>query len=148
MSDFQPNLNEVSHFLKLIFAGLERWHDDETLQGLFRQHLICIFEFDFPEHYGEVLQALLQSCKAQKIQVNVIMDIINSFFTRSSCDRVESASQPDVFNQVRKFAANQKLFDFKSVRFSKVCFIWFSWMTNIYIADNGNYENVSRILSS
>ncbi|CAD7085229.1 unnamed protein product [Hermetia illucens] len=115
VSDFQPNLNEVSHFLKLIFAGLERWHDDETLQGLFRQHLICIFEFDFPEHYGEVLQALLQSCKAQKIQVNVIMDIINSFFTRSSCDRVESASQPDVFNQVRKFAANQKLFDFKSI---------------------------------
>lgn len=82
-----------------------------------RRHLIHIFEYDFPEHYGEVLQLILVSCSEQKILPSVLNELINSIYKLADCNGIEIAttniSATKMKESLVNFATAQNIFSFK-----------------------------------
>ncbi|KAG5874036.1 hypothetical protein JTB14_007998 [Gonioctena quinquepunctata] len=109
----QPKLSQRSQFIQSIMKaltslGFEPPPEALTLHGLYRKHLVTVFEYQFPEHYGEVLMHLLKASSGNPetnlLSILVWMDILNSL------------SQPVVLNvnapprdQFRQYAQNQKI---------------------------------------
>lgn len=62
--------------------GLDPPMEALMLHGLYRKHLVTVFEFQFPEHYGEVLMHLLNVSiggpEQNMIALSVWLDILNS----------------------------------------------------------------------
>lgn len=112
-----PKLADISILLKLITSGLENWNHIESslLQDLFRRHLRHIFEFDFPEHYGEVLQIVLRGISEQKLMPIVIVDLLNSLTSRFGCEPFTLEMSNDRIVAVSiDFANKQNLFNYKA----------------------------------
>lgn len=107
---------DISVLLKLIISVLENWNHVESslLQDLFRRHLTHIFEFDFPEHYGEVLQIVLSGISEQKLMPVVIVDL-NSFTCRFGCEPFTLEMSSDKISEISTdFATKQNLFNYKA----------------------------------
>lgn len=82
-----PKLIQRTEFIECIvksltLLGFDPSVDSIMLHGLYRCHLQTMFEFQFPEHYGEILVALLKTSNgsndANLIALNVWLDVINS----------------------------------------------------------------------
>ncbi|KAJ8949813.1 hypothetical protein NQ318_000511, partial [Aromia moschata] len=109
----QPKLSQRSQFIQLVIKalitlGFEPPLEAQMLHGLYRKHLLNVFEYQFPEHYGEVLMHLLKSSNGNPetnlLSKSVWLDILNSL------------SQPIVINlklplrdQLRQYAQHQKM---------------------------------------
>ncbi|XP_055381195.1 ectopic P granules protein 5 homolog isoform X2 [Condylostylus longicornis] len=108
----------LPQLLKLIFNGLENWNKPESgsIQDLFRQHLVCIFNNDFPRNCLEVLQIILNKIAEQKICTVVLLDLLNSLFKKVGCNSLTlESSKTNIEDECIKFANRQNFFDFKTI---------------------------------
>lgn len=117
MEAYQPKLSEINRLLLLVLQGLEAWSqpDSSLLQDLFRRHLVHIFGYDFPQHYGEVMQLVLDRTSDQKLMPVVLLDLLNALFVRSNCAELSlQQSEVRVHELALDFARRQKLFTLKA----------------------------------
>ena len=75
----KPKLIDISNLIQLILRGMELWNyqNSELLQDLLTCHLIKLFEHNFPEHYGDILQNVLMAFSNKRLKPNVINVCIN-----------------------------------------------------------------------
>lgn len=114
----KPKLIDVSNFIQLLLRALELWNhqNSDLLQDLLRCHLVNLFEYRFPEHYGEILQNVLVEFGQQRIKSNVLLDLLNSFYQRVGCTRLtteESISK--LKDDFRNFASKQNILMYNDV---------------------------------
>ncbi|KAJ8984462.1 hypothetical protein NQ317_012528 [Molorchus minor] len=109
----QPKLSHRSQFIQSVIKALTMLGFDppveaQILHGLYRKHLLTVFEFQFPEHYGEVLMHLLKASngnpESNLLSISIWMDVLSSL------------SQPVSVNyklplrdQLRQYAQHQKM---------------------------------------
>lgn len=76
-----------------------------------RRNLVHIFEYDFPEHYGEVLQIILAGCSDQRLMPTVLHDVLVSIYQMAQC------AEPLLFDDeaIVAFATAQQIFPFNVV---------------------------------
>lgn len=83
----QPKLVQRVEFIKLVIQGLtllnfEPVTDSLAVHEIYREHLVCIFEYQFPEHHIDVITGLLNvsqgSGDGESISTKVWYDILNS----------------------------------------------------------------------
>lgn len=116
LQTYQPKLYDINQLLKLVLFGLESWNqsDDEILQDQFRRHLLYIFDHEFPEHYGEVVQLVLDRVSEQKLMPVVLLDLLNSLLKQFDCDQLTLDSSEEKIECVSaEFARRQNLFNLK-----------------------------------
>lgn len=116
---FKPKLVDVTMLLKFILEGLETWAQIQTnpkhakVQLLFRNNFVTIFEHNFPEHYGEVLQIALKTISEQKVMPQVLLDLINSLYRKVDCSAVwETVKYKENFLQ---FANKQNILPYQQL---------------------------------
>ncbi|XP_016985100.2 ectopic P granules protein 5 homolog [Drosophila rhopaloa] len=117
MEAYQPKLSEINRLLMLVLQGLEAWSQPHSslLQDQFRRHLVHIFGYDFPQHYGEVMQLVLDRTSDQKLMPVVLLDLLNALFVRSNCPEFSfEQSEVRVHELALDFARRQKLFTLKA----------------------------------
>lgn len=103
---------------------------------LLRRHLVHIFQYDFPEHYGEVLQTVLIGCSDQRLLPTVLAELLQAIYQLASCpepptfDVLQAAltaeNNPTAVGSdargsgggeyMTTFAVQQQLFGFKAVQ--------------------------------
>lgn len=81
-----------------------------------RRHLIHIFEYDFPEHYGEVLQATIVGCSEQKLNPLVLTELLNSIYKLANCTEPNMMMPNKIIEDITLFATTQQLFSFKAIQ--------------------------------
>ncbi|XP_017477815.1 PREDICTED: ectopic P granules protein 5 homolog isoform X2 [Rhagoletis zephyria] len=116
LENFQPKLNDINELLKLVLQGLECWSqpDSSLLQDQFRRHLVHVFDHDFPQHYGEVLQMVLDRISEQKLMPIVLLDLLNSLLARFKCKTLSiNTKTEEVVEVAIDFARRQNLFNLK-----------------------------------
>lgn len=52
---------------------------------LLRRHLVHIFQYDFPEHYGECLQTVLAGCSDQRLLPSVLGELLQAIYQLAQC---------------------------------------------------------------
>lgn len=78
-----------------------------------RRHLIHIFVFDFPEHYGEVLLIVLRGCSENKLMPSILLELLNTIYKMAQCPEIDAnADNHKIKEDILYFAANQKLFSY------------------------------------
>lgn len=100
----------------MVLQGLECWSQPDSclLQDQFRRHLIHVFNYDFPQHYGEVLQVVLDRISEQKLMPVVLLDLLNSLLERFKCKTISSDAKIDEVVEISiDFARRQNLFNLK-----------------------------------
>ncbi|XP_060530773.1 ectopic P granules protein 5 homolog [Cylas formicarius] len=109
----QPKLSERTRFIEAVVKGLTVLGYDppvETLMlhGLYRKHLLMVFEHQFPEHYGEILVRLLNASDGNSesalIAKTVWLDVLNSLSKPARIDPKTSLR-----DQLRQYAQHQSL---------------------------------------
>lgn len=108
----KPKLIEVSNLIQLIVRGLELWNfqNSELLQDLLRCHLVNLFMYRFPEHYGEVLQCVLTGFSQQRLKACILLDLINSIYSQAGCGKMDTdMSIGRMKDEMRNFASKQTL---------------------------------------
>ncbi|XP_011192881.2 ectopic P granules protein 5 homolog isoform X1 [Zeugodacus cucurbitae] len=116
LENFQPKLSDINQLLQLVLQGLECWSqpDSGLLQDQFRRHLIHVFDYDFPQHYGEVLQMVLDRISEQKLMPVVLLDLLNSLLVRLKCKTLSMDAKIDEVVEISiDFARRQNLFNLK-----------------------------------
>ncbi|KAF7282452.1 hypothetical protein GWI33_002679 [Rhynchophorus ferrugineus] len=107
-----PKLFERSQMIECIVKALSNIGFDPpvealTLHGIYRKHLITLFEHEFPEHYGEVLMHLLKASnghpESNLICKSVWLDIINVL-----SQPVNVTLKGPLREQLRQYAQYQK----------------------------------------
>ncbi|OAD55805.1 Ectopic P granules protein 5 like protein, partial [Eufriesea mexicana] len=74
---------------------------------LFRNHLRLVLLHEFPEHYGEVLSAVLKGSECQNLSLDIWQDLLN---TLSGKSRNTFLAQPSkIRDDIRRYATEQKL---------------------------------------
>ncbi|XP_017037889.1 ectopic P granules protein 5 homolog [Drosophila kikkawai] len=114
---YQPKLSEINRLLLLVLQGLEAWSqpDSSLLQDQFRRHLVHIFGYDFPQHYGEVMQMVLDRVSDQKLLPVVLQDLLNALLVRSNCQELTlDQNELEVHELALDFSRRQKLFTLKA----------------------------------
>lgn len=118
LQNFKPKLIDVSHLIQLILRGLELWYlqNSELLQDLLSCHLVSLFLYQFPEHYGEILQCVLTGFSQQRLKQSVLLDLLNAFYQRVGCAKLD----PDMpigrmKDELRNFASKQNLLIYSNV---------------------------------
>uniref|UniRef100_A0A1Y1N595 Ectopic P granules protein 5 homolog n=2 Tax=Photinus pyralis TaxID=7054 RepID=A0A1Y1N595_PHOPY len=115
----QPKLAQRSQFIELVLKGLTSLNFTPTtesmmLHEMFRKHLLCIFEYQFPEHYGDVLTALLKASHSGAdtgcIAISVWMDIFNSLSLP-----VKLKTNGVVRDQLRQYAHQQQMLQYQEI---------------------------------
>ncbi|KAM7362755.1 ectopic P-granules autophagy protein 5 [Cochliomyia hominivorax] len=117
LDSHHPKLFDINNLLQLVLQGLESWSQPSSslLQDLFRRHLVHIFNYDFPEHYGEVMQMVLDRISDQKLMPIVLLDLLNSLLIKFSCEQVDlNTSQEKLQETSMDFARRQNLFNLKA----------------------------------
>lgn len=91
-----------------------------VLRQVLRRHLIHIFEYEFPEHYGEVIQIVINGSSDQKLMPNVLMDLLKSIYKLANCNGLQNESQMQSTAKLKEdiinFATTQKLLSFKDIQ--------------------------------
>lgn len=109
----EPKLAQRSQFIQSVTKSLSAMGFDPPIQalmlhGLYRKHLLTIFEFQFPEHYGEVIVQVLKASNATTdsslISVNVWLDLLNSL-----AQPVHLNVKTTLRDQLRQYAQYQKM---------------------------------------
>ncbi|XP_053947288.1 ectopic P granules protein 5 homolog isoform X1 [Anastrepha ludens] len=116
LENSQPKLSDINELLQLVLQGLECWSqpDSSLLQDQFRRHLVRIFDYDFPQHYGEVLQMVLDRISEQKLMPIVLLDLLNSLLARFNCKTMSANTKSaEVVDISIDFARRQNLFNLK-----------------------------------
>lgn len=114
----KPKMIDVSHLIQLILRGLELWNlqNSDLLQDLLRCHLVSLFLYQFPEHYGEILQCVLTGFSHQKLKPNVLLDLLNAFYQRVGCAKLDpEMSIGRMKDEMRNFASKQNLLVYSDV---------------------------------
>ena len=114
----KPKLIDVSHLIQLILRGLELWNlqNSELLQDLLRCHLVSLFLYQFPEHYGEILQSVLTGFSHQRLKANVLLDLLNSFYQRVGCAKLDpEMTIGRMKDEMRNFASKQNILIYNDV---------------------------------
>uniref|UniRef100_A0A1A9W6G3 Ectopic P granules protein 5 homolog n=1 Tax=Glossina brevipalpis TaxID=37001 RepID=A0A1A9W6G3_9MUSC len=115
--NYRPKLFDISHLLQLILKGLESWSQpgSNVLQDQFRRHLVHIFNYDFPEHYGEVMQLVLDHISEQKLLPEILLDLLNSLLFNCNCEQLQlTCNSIKVQDISAQFARQQNLFNLKA----------------------------------
>ncbi|XP_012284320.1 ectopic P granules protein 5 homolog isoform X2 [Orussus abietinus] len=108
----RPRLSERSTFIELISkalcnVGLNPVEDKLILHELFRNHLRHVLFHEFPEHYGEVLGAILRGSECQNLSLDVWRDLLGALSGRSkTAGPIHPAKIRD---EIRRYATEQKL---------------------------------------
>ncbi|XP_034484557.1 ectopic P granules protein 5 homolog [Drosophila innubila] len=113
----QPKLSEINRLLSLVLQGLESWSqpDSSLLQDQFRRQLVHIFTYDFPQHYGEVMQLVLDRISDQKLMPVVLLDLLNALLsTANSASLTLNSSEVQLHEVAVDFSRRQKLFTLKA----------------------------------
>ncbi|KAL3265469.1 hypothetical protein HHI36_009673, partial [Cryptolaemus montrouzieri] len=114
-----PKLNQRSQFIEIVIKGLSALGSDPPveammLHGLYRKHLLTVFEFQFPEHYGEILASLLQSSSGTTdvapIAISVWVDVLNSLAHPTQIHIKISLRE-----QLRAYAQNQEKLHYQEI---------------------------------
>ncbi|XP_058795354.1 ectopic P granules protein 5 homolog isoform X2 [Phymastichus coffea] len=109
----RPRLSERSTFIDLIMRalcnmGLQPEDDRLILHELFRNHLRLVLLHEFPEHYGEVLSAILRGSESQSLAMDVWRDLLGAL-----SGRPRNAPPPlhngKVKEEIRRYATEQRL---------------------------------------
>ncbi|XP_044253867.1 ectopic P granules protein 5 homolog isoform X2 [Tribolium madens] len=109
----EPKLNQRSEFIQCVVRalsslGFEPSVESLILHGLYRRHLLTIFEFQFPEHYGDVLINLLKSSNGSSenslLSTSVWLDIVNCL-----AHPVQINYKAPLKDQLRQYTQHQKM---------------------------------------
>ncbi|XP_034112376.2 ectopic P granules protein 5 homolog [Drosophila albomicans] len=114
---YQPKLSEINRLLMLVLQGLESWSqpDSSLLQDQFRRQLVHIFTYDFPQHYGEVMQLVLDRISDQKLMPVVLLDLLNALLSSANSPTLALQSSETLLHELAvDFARRQKLFTLKA----------------------------------
>lgn len=86
--------------------------------------MIDLFEHNHPEHYGEMLQTVLNLTSApshrnnSKIPPEIFSYLLNSLYRRAQCDfSIKNASDTQRIMYFKQYANQQNLLNFKEVGF-------------------------------
>ncbi|KAF5285353.1 hypothetical protein FQA39_LY04452 [Lamprigera yunnana] len=116
----QPKITQRSEFIELVVKGLTTLNftpatESMMLHEVFRNHLLCIFEHQFPEHYGDVLMVLLKasygSSESGCIAISVWIDIFNSLSHPIKL-KINGTGARD---QLRQYAQQQKILTYQEL---------------------------------
>lgn len=121
----KPKLIEVGNLIQLVIRGLELWkfQNSELLQDLLRCHLVNLFLYRFPEHYGEILQNVLVGFSNQRLKPNVLTDLLNAFYQHVGCKKLDSdISMGRLKDEMRNFASKQNVLIYSDVCSTSVIF--------------------------
>lgn len=96
--------------------GFEPPNELEALHEIYRKHIVCIFEYQFPEHFGEVLMSMLKvsngGTDAACVSVSVWMDILNSISKPLQLKlNVSMREQLRQYAHYQRILQNQELLD-------------------------------------
>lgn len=119
----KPKMIDVSNLIQLILRGLELWNhqNSDLLQDLLRCHLMNLFDYHFPEHYGEILQSVLVGFAHQRLKPNVLLDLVNSFYQKVGCQKLEiDAPVNRIKDDFRGFASKQNILMYNDVHATTV----------------------------
>lgn len=109
----KPKVVQRSEFIKIAIKalttlGFEPQRELLMLHEVYRKHLLQVFECEFPEHYGEVLMALLKvsngGADSNCVAVNVWLDVLNSM-----AKPVQIKLNLPLKDQLRQYAQHQKM---------------------------------------
>ncbi|KAF2894637.1 hypothetical protein ILUMI_11535 [Ignelater luminosus] len=115
----QPKLNQRTQFIELVVKGLTTLNfeppaESQLLHEVYRKHLLTIFEYQFPEHYGDVLMILLKysnsGAESGCVAVSVWMDI---FYSLSKPHKFKLNSP--VRDLLRQYAQQQRLLSYQEL---------------------------------
>ncbi|KAK5643248.1 hypothetical protein RI129_007093 [Pyrocoelia pectoralis] len=115
----QPKIAQRSQFIELVLKGLTSLNFTPTsesmmLHEVFRKHLLCIFECQFPEHYGDVLTALLKASQSGSdtgcVAISVWTDVFNSLSRP-----MKLKTNGVVRDQLRQYAQHQQLLQYQEL---------------------------------
>lgn len=112
----KPKLIEASNLIQLIIRGLELWNfqNSNLLQDLLRCHLVSLFMYRFPEHYGEILQYILTGFSQQRLKADILLDLINVLHHQAGCGKLNTEmSLNRIKDEMRNFASKQTLLQVK-----------------------------------
>ncbi|XP_012225114.2 ectopic P granules protein 5 homolog isoform X2 [Linepithema humile] len=108
----RPRLSERSTFIDLVSRalcniGLNPEEEKLMLHELFRNHLRLILLHEFPEHYGEVLSAVLRGSESQNLSLDVWRDLLSALSSKpKSSAPIHSLKIRD---EIRHYATEQRL---------------------------------------
>lgn len=108
----KPKLIDISNLIQLILKGMELWtyQNSELLQDLLTCHLIKLFEHNFPEHYGDILQNILMAFSNKRLKPNILVDVLNSFYRKVGCKKLEKKiDYIKLKEDFRSFASKQNI---------------------------------------
>ncbi|XP_065371725.1 ectopic P granules protein 5 homolog isoform X2 [Calliphora vicina] len=117
LESYRPKLFDINNLLQLVLQGLESWSQPSSslLQDQFRRHLVHIFDYDFPEHYGEVMQMVLDRISDQKLMPIVLLDLLNSLLIKFNCEQFNLNTSQEKLEEISMdFARRQNLFNLKA----------------------------------
>ncbi|XP_039453437.1 ectopic P granules protein 5 homolog isoform X1 [Culex pipiens pallens] len=118
MNRFRPKLVDVNQLAGLILRGLEGWNQQNAvmIQDLLQRHLMHLFEYDFPEHYGDILQMSLAACSKKKVDQKVLLDLVNSMRRRVGCQPMAfGVGLVAIKEEFRAFATKQNILSYKDI---------------------------------
>jgi ectopic P granules protein 5 len=143
----KPKLIEVSNLIQLVLRGLELWNmqDSDLLQDLLRCHLVSLFLYRFPEHYGEILQHVLTGFSQQRLKPNVMLDLLNAFYQQVGCKKLDSdISTGRLKDELRNFASKQNVLAYNNVHSTALMFAHHFNNERLQYGLHGLYPKVSE----
>ena len=119
----RPRLSERSTFIDLVMRalcdiGLQPDDDRLILHELFRNHLRLVLLHEFPEHYGEVLSAVLRGSESQSLAMDVWRDLLGALSGRPR-NAPPILHGGKVREEIRRYATEQRLLSRQEVRFAE-----------------------------
>ncbi|XP_011351380.2 ectopic P granules protein 5 homolog isoform X3 [Ooceraea biroi] len=108
----RPRLSERSTFIDLVSKalcniGLNPEEEKLMLHELFRNHLRLILLHEFPEHYGEVLSAVLRGSESQNLSLDVWRDLLGALSSKPKSSAPIHPSK--IRDEIRHYATEQRL---------------------------------------
>jgi len=105
---------------------------------LFRNHLRLILLHEFPEHYGEVLSAVLRGSESQNLSLDVWRDLLAALSSKPK-NIAPCQNPPKIRDEIRHYATEQRLLSRQEVRlyvYKKEIFFCFTALFDIIIKQN------------
>ncbi|KMQ96888.1 ectopic p granules protein 5-like protein, partial [Lasius niger] len=108
----RPRLSERSTFIDLVSKalyniGLNPEEEKLMLHELFRNHLRLILLHEFPEHYGEVLSAVLRGSESQNLSLDVWRDLLGALSGKPK--NIAPIYPAKIRDEIRHYATEQRL---------------------------------------
>lgn len=112
-------MSQRSQFIDLVIKSLTKLGPEPqvetlTLHEVYRKHLLSVFEYQFPEHFGEVLIAVLKSSNFGDengcVSTNVWLDLLNFL----AIPIVLKTNAP-MRDQFRQYAQQQRLLQYQEI---------------------------------